>query len=94
MTDKIRRKPIRPVKELAKEHRLSRMTAHRILKEDLKLTAYKCKRKRLYLADVAAERLRRTEIMKARLAQFDPKNVIFSDEKIFCVEEKFNSQNR
>lgn len=92
--DKIRRKPIRSQRQLATEHGISRMTVNRILREDLKLTAFKSKRKRMYLAGGAPERLRRTRVMKSRLAKIDPKNVIFSDEKIFCIQENFNSQNR
>jgi inhibitor of nuclear factor kappa-B kinase subunit alpha len=94
IADKIRRKPVRSQRKLAKEHSVSRMTVNRILREDLQLTAYKSKRKRLYLAGGAAERLRRTKIMKTRLVKMNPRNVIFSDEKIFYIEEKFNSQNR
>jgi inhibitor of nuclear factor kappa-B kinase subunit alpha len=32
--------------------------------------------------------------VKQRLAAFDPNSVVFSDEKIFVLEEQFNSQNR
>jgi hypothetical protein len=92
--DKIRRNPVRSQRQLAAEHGTSAMTINRILRENLHVKPYKSRRRRMYLAGGQAERLRRMKLLKTRLAVFDPKAVIFSDEKIFRVDQVWNSQNR
>lgn len=92
--DKIRRNPQRSQRKLAAEHGTSVMTINRILREDLHVKPYKSRRRRMYLAGGQAERLRRLKLLKSRLAAYDPKTVIFSDEKIFRLELVASSQNR
>jgi inhibitor of nuclear factor kappa-B kinase subunit alpha len=94
LRDKIRRNPLRSQRKLAVEHGMSQPTIHRILHEDLHLTAYKCRRKKLYAAGGQVVRLQRAKLLKERLAPYDPNCVIFSDEKIFVIEQQFHPQNR
>lgn len=94
LRDKIRRNPVRSQRQLAKEYNTSQRTIGRILRDDLHLRALKTKRNKLYPAGGKDARVQRTVAMKRRLAAFDPRCVIFSDEKIFTVEQCFNSQNR
>lgn len=94
LRDKIRRNPHRSQRKLALEHGVSQPTIHRMLHNDLHLTAYKCRRKKLYAAGGPAVRLKRAKVMKRRLAAYDPHCVVFSDEKIFVLEEKFCPQNK
>lgn len=88
--ERIRRNPCRTQKKLALQTNISRISVNRILKYDLKLKAYS-RRKVHYLN----ERLRKLRLERCRnlLKRHDPKNILFTDEKIFTVEEKFNRQN-
>ena len=92
--DKIGRCPVRSQRQLSVEHSISAMTVNRIIREDLHVKPCKSRRQSLYAAGGQAERLRRLKQLKAQLASFDPKAVIFSDEKIFRVNQVWNSQNR
>ena len=92
--EKIRRNPARSQRKLARDHDLSQTTtAHCIIKDDLQISAFKCRKNKLYVADGPQERLRQAKLLKARHARFDPKNLIFSDEKIFTSKKKLNSKN-
>ena len=77
------RNPVRSQRKLAAEHEVSVMRINRILRDDLHLTAFKSKRKKIYLASGQKERLRRAKAIKSRLAVFKPENVIFCDENFF-----------
>ncbi len=61
--DKIRRNPQRSQRKLAIEHRVSQPTINRILHEDLHLTAYKCRRQKLYAAGGQKVRLQRAKLV-------------------------------
>ena len=56
------------------------------------MSAFKCQKNKLYATGDPQERPQQAKLLKARHAKFNPKNVIFSYEKIFTTEEKFNSQ--
>jgi cation transport regulator ChaB len=59
--NKIARNPVRSQRKLAAEHGVSAMMINRILKDDLHLTAYKSRRRKMYLAGGKEERLRRAK---------------------------------
>lgn len=88
--ERLRRNPCRTQTKLALQTQMSRKSIYRILKFDLKVRAYS-RRKVHYLNS----RLKKMRLLKCRqlLKRHDPKNILFTDEKIFTVEEKFNRQN-
>lgn len=88
--ERVRRNPCRTQKKMALQANISRISVNRILKYDLKLKAYS-RRKVHYLND-RLRKLRR-ERCRQLLKRHDPKKILFTDEKIFTVEEKFNRQN-
>lgn len=90
---RIRRNPRRSVRKLAKDLQMSKSTAHRIIRQHLKLKAYKRVQVQM-LSDT--DKKRRRQKAKALLQRFtddDVKQIIFSDEKMFTVAEKVNKQN-
>lgn len=88
--ERLRRNPCRTQKKMALQTNISRISVNRILKYDLKVKAYS-RRKVHYLND----RLRKMRLDRCRmlLRTHDPRKILFTDEKIFTVEEKFNRQN-
>lgn len=66
---------------------ISRISVSRILRYDLKMKGYAW-RKVHYLND----RLRKLQYRKL-LQRHDPKTILFTEDKIFTVEEKFNRHN-
>lgn len=88
--ERLRRNPCRTQKKMALQTNISRISVNRILKYDLKVRAYS-RRKVHYLNDC----LRKLRLARCRqlLKRHDPKKILFTDEKIFTVEEKFNRQN-
>lgn len=88
--ERLRRNPCRTQKKMALQTNISRISVNRILKYDLKVRAYS-RRKVHYLND----RLKTLRLNRCRqlLRRHDHKKILFTDEKIFTVEEKFNRQN-
>lgn len=65
----------------------------RILKEDLNMTAYKKRKIHGITAAQIKKRYDRSNELLNRYADIDVKNIIFSDEKLFVLEEAFIAQN-
>ena len=82
------------LRSLAKDYSISKSSAHRILKDNLKLCAYKMriepklteehKNKRKKLVSWAGHNFRKENTM----------HILFSDEKIFDLDGMYNSQNQ
>uniref|UniRef100_A0A915E564 Tc1-like transposase DDE domain-containing protein n=1 Tax=Ditylenchus dipsaci TaxID=166011 RepID=A0A915E564_9BILA len=80
-------------RKLGKKMAISRDSAHRILVEDLGLKPYKMlSRQELGLAHII-KRLQRCRGMRRRFANGRHRNVVFTDEKIFTIEQAHNKQN-
>ncbi|KAF2899948.1 hypothetical protein ILUMI_06238 [Ignelater luminosus] len=80
-------------RKLAKTYGVSRRVMQRILKDDLRMTAYK-KRKIHGITDAQRKkRYERIRELQRRYGLEDVKNIIFSDEKLFVLEDVFNPQN-
>lgn len=90
---RIRRNPLRKQKIMAREMALSKMSMSRIIKQDLGLGAYK--KHTGHLLTVALKQIRRvrSKCLLDKYAQGMHRKILFTDEKIFTVEEKFNKQN-
>lgn len=91
--EQIRRKPQRSIRRLARLNRMSKYTVGKILKQDLGMRPYKKRRVQGLSLDNKKKRLERCEVLKTRHAGENLERVVFSDEKLFGVEEKLNSQN-
>lgn len=80
-------------RKIAKKLEISQFAAHKILKDDLGLTAWK-KTKGQKLTDKQKKnRLDRAKALKSRFANGLHRQILFSDEKFFPIEESFNHQN-
>lgn len=90
---RIQRNPIRKQKLLALQMGLSRTTVKRVLNEDLGLRAYRRKIGHRLDARLMDLRLKRCRALLKRYAGNNNREILFSDEKIFYVEESYNKQN-
>lgn len=91
--EKIRRIPRRSARKLAKGEKISDRSMRRLLNIDLGLKPYK-RIRRHGLKDVQKqERVKRSKALLKRHGAQSVKSIIFSDEKLFITEEKFNAQN-
>jgi transposase len=80
-------------RKIAKKLDISQFAAHKILKDDLGLTAWK-KIKGQKLTDRQKKnRLDRAKALKTRFVDGKHRQILFTDEKFFPIEEAFNHQN-
>ena len=80
-------------RKIAKKLNISQMSADRILKDDLELRPWK-KTKGQKLTDKQKKnRLDRAKALKERFADGRHRQILFTDEKFFPIEEAFNHQN-
>jgi transposase len=90
---RIRRNPRRSQVKLALQLKASTLTIHRAIKIDLGLKALK--RGTCHMLTVP-QKIARVKKCRALLRRYGPlkvKKILFTDEKIFNVEEQFNRQN-
>lgn len=88
--ERIRRNPAQSGNQLSKEMKISRRSMGRILHDDLGLKAYK-KQKIQGLTEV--QKKARVEKCKDLLAWHAGDDIIFSDEKMFQLQDSHNQQN-
>lgn len=90
---RIDRKPLRKQKILSREMQISQKSMSRIIKEDLGLSAYKRHTGHLLTAALKEKRKRKSKSLLSRYTKNAHRQILFTDEKIFTVEESFNKQN-
>lgn len=90
---RITRNPVRKQKLMAIQMSIKRSTLKKIINDDLGLHAYRRRKGHMLNARLKAIRLARSRVLLKRYAQNGHKKILFSDEKIFTVEESFNCQN-
>src|SRR5271170_5434138 len=90
---RIRRNPRRSQRKLAPALDTSRSTVQRILKVDLGLKAYKRRKVHGLSTAQQGERRIRCKRLLRRFASDRVNSIVFSEEKLFVVEEKLNKQN-
>lgn len=90
---RIRRNPVRHQTVMAREMAISRRSMSRILRDDLGLKAYRRRTGQFLSTQLKERRLERSKELLARYADDRHKEILFSDEKIFTVEQTFNRQN-
>lgn len=88
--EKLRRTKRVKVPRLAARYEVSRSTMRRIIIRDLKNKAFKRRKSQNVSIDSMPKRCARS---KALLKRHDMRNVMFTDEKKWTVEEHFNHQN-
>lgn len=90
---RIQRNPRQSANQMAKELKISDRSVRRILKNDLMLKPYKIQKAHDLTPKQKQVRLKRAkELLRlAESGQFP--NIVFSDEKIFQIEQFVNSQN-
>jgi AraC-like DNA-binding protein len=90
---RLTRNPQAKVRKMARDLGVSHSTLQRVVKNELKLTAYKL-RKAQRLDDKDKKiRLERCRLLKARSAGEAWKNIVFTDENFFTIEQSHNRQN-
>ena len=87
------RNPRRSVRKMALELKISRGSLRRIVNRDLGLSSFKRKRVHFLTDKIRAKRLSRSKGLLTRFANQGLEKVLFSDEKLFTVEEASNRQN-
>ncbi|CAM4936437.1 unnamed protein product [Rotaria socialis] len=91
--EKIRRNPARSARKLAIGEHIDNRSMRRILQIDLGLKPYK-KRKLHELSEKqTVARLKRCKTLLVQHDSDDIRKIVFSDEKLFIVEQKYNRQN-
>lgn len=88
--ERIRRNRHQTVRKLAKDLKVSRSSMHNIIQKDLGMRAYK--KKRVH-GLTEAQRVARVKKCKHLLEWHADSEIIFSDEKLFVLEEQYNAQN-
>lgn len=79
-------------KKLATEFNVSLRTMNRAINEDLGYSAY-CKKTCQYLTyNIKLNRLKRCTTLLRKHDNRSIENILFTDEKIFGIEEKFNKK--
>ena len=91
--EKIRQNPRRSMRKMAKEAQTSPRTMRRICKIDLQMSPYKLQKRQLLSAPTIEKRLIRSKLLLKRNKDGMLQNIIFSDEKLFSVQQSHNHQN-
>lgn len=87
------RNPKQSINNMSSELQVSRRTLGRVVKIDLGLRPYKLRKLQGLSGDQKEKRLKRSKSLLKRFAKDDLENMVFSDEKLFSVQQYHNSQN-
>lgn len=90
---RLTRNPQAKVRKISRDIGISRSTVRRIVKNNLNLRAYKLRKAQLLEDKDKKIRLERCRLLKQRAVTENWKNVLFTDEKIFSIEQAHNPQN-
>lgn len=90
---RLRRNPERSANQLAQDLKVSDRSVRRILKEKLKVKPLKKNFSQELTALQKSKRLARSKELIRLLDTGELPNLVFSDEKTFCVEQFLNKQN-
>lgn len=90
---RIKRNPKRSMRKIARELGINRESVRLIAKKELGLKPYKLQKVQLLTDDNKRVRLERCRKLKRRAAGQQWERILFTDEKLFTVEEVHNHQN-
>lgn len=88
--ERVRRNPGQSMNKMAKDLQISQRSIRRIVKEDLHMKAYK--KQKIHGLSMAQKQAR-LQKCKNILAWHEGDDIIFSDEKMFTLEDTHNQQN-
>lgn len=91
--EKICRQPRRSMRELARVEGISEGSIRRIVKIKLGMRAYKIRKAQLLRDSTKAERLRKCKTLLKRFDAARHRNILFTDESVFTIEQFVNHQN-
>lgn len=91
--EKIRRNPRRSMRKLAKDHNVGVTTMHKLVREDIGVKPFKLQYRQLLSAPTRQKRLERSKLLLDWHADHDDVIMIYSDEKLCDISQKFNKQN-
>lgn len=90
---RIRRNGRRSQRKIASQMKLSHSTVRRMLIEDLGLTPFKRRKVHGLTKQQRKARLDRSKALLRRYTDNDVDRIVFSDEKLFVIQEHLNAQN-
>lgn len=93
LRDKIRYDPKRSLRKLSKELNISERSARRIVKSRMGLRPIKLQKTHALTDQMKATRLQRCRELLKRFKPADTLDILFTDEKLFNIEQSFNHQN-
>ena len=91
--NRILRNPKRSMRKMGKELGISKDSVNTIIKKNLGLKSFKVQKAHVLTERMKKVRLQRSKLLKQRFGRAKHRNIVFSDEKIFTIEEQFNKQN-
>lgn len=91
--ERIRRNPLRKQKIMSRELDISTRSMSRLIRDDLNMKAFRRSTGHLLTPNLKQIRLERCKRLLHWHADNGHENILFTDEKIFTVEEVFNKQN-
>ena len=91
VTRKIRRNPERQIRKLGRDHEVGATTMHRLVRVDLGLKSLKKTTVPLQTEQAKQRRLLRSGTLLRAIDEHD--EVVYTDEKKFCISQKWNHQN-
>ena len=94
LRERIQRNPKRSLRKTAKDMNIGHESVRTIVEQDLKMSPYKIRTRQLLTDLQKQKRKERAKILLNCLKGGTEKGeIVFSDEKLFSVEAKFNTQN-
>ena len=90
---RIRRNPRRSIRKLARDFSVNHETMRNLVRKDLGLKSYKRKAVHHLSEPLRVKRLERSKKLLCRVGPETQESILFSDEKIFTIEEVTNLQN-
>lgn len=93
ISKRVKRNPARSMRKIARETGINRESVRRIAKYELKLKPYKLKKCQLLTDANKIIRLERCRALLRRAGGNRWENILFTDEKIFTLEQAHNHQN-
>lgn len=90
VAQRICRNPLRKQKIISREMKIPPRTISRIIKEDLGIGAYQRSTGQQLTDALCQIRATRAKMLLQQYAKNGHRQILFTDEKIFTVEEKFN----
>ena len=92
--EKIRRNTRRSMRKLARQESTSQTTMRNIVKRDLGLSPFRLELKQFLTAETKAKRFERSRVLLDEIRNNTQLGeIVFSDEKVFTVEQAFNRKN-